>query len=112
MIIVSACLAGLPCRWNGEAKTCEEVVELVRKGRAIPLCPEQLGGLGTPREPSEARAGRIVSKNGLDVTAHFARGAANVLNAALIFGCREAILKARTPSCGDEGRPSNRVNEA
>jgi len=76
------------------------VMELVREGGVIPLCPEQLGGMTTPREPSEARAGRVVSKSGLDVTAQFEKGAAVVLDAVLSFGCREAILKSRSPSCG------------
>lgn len=100
MILVSACLAGFPCRWDGSEKSDPAVVELVRRGKAIPVCPEQLGGLPTPREPSERSGGRIIAKSGRDVTAQFERGAAIVLGIALKYGCREAILKARSPSCG------------
>lgn len=100
MIIVSACLAGIPCRWNGEAKPDERVMRLVREGKALPLCPEQLGGLTTPREPSEIRAGRVFSKSGADVTTEFQRGAEIVWETARQYGCFEAILKALSPSCG------------
>lgn len=100
MILVSACLAGFPCRWDGSEKSDPEVVELVRQGKAIPVCPEQLGGLPTPREPSERSGGRIVAKSGRDATAQFERGAGIVLDIALKYGCREAILKSRSPSCG------------
>jgi uncharacterized protein YbbK (DUF523 family) len=100
MIIVSACLAGIPCRWDGKAKSDERVMRLVREGRALPLCPEQLGGLTTPRESAEIRAGRVFSKSGADVTAQFQRGAEIVWETARQYGCSEAILKARSPSCG------------
>jgi len=100
VILVSACLAGIPCRWNGEARADEAVVELVRAGKAIPVCPEQLGGLPTPRSPSEIRGGRVLSKEGLDLTERFERGARIVLEIGERYGCSEAILKARSPSCG------------
>lgn len=100
MIIVSACLAGIPCRWDGKSKSDERVMRLVREGKALPLCPEQLGGLTTPRESAEIRAGRVFSKSGTDVTAQFQRGAEIVWETARQCGCSEAILKARSPSCG------------
>jgi len=100
MLLVSACLAGIPCRWNGEAKSSPEIVDLVKKGKAIPVCPEQLGGLSTPREPAELRDGRVYSKSGADVTAQFSAGAEISLAMARRFGCDGAILKARSPSCG------------
>lgn len=75
MLLVSACLAGIPCRWDGQAKGMAEVMDLVRQGKAIPVCPEQLGGLTTPREPSEGRVDHVVSSSGQDVTTQFERGA-------------------------------------
>lgn len=100
MLLVSACLAGIPCRWDGEEKGEDPIVELVRRGEAILVCPEQLGGLTTPRSPSELRDGRVVSREGRDVTEEFRRGAEIALAVAERYGCTEAILKARSPSCG------------
>ena len=100
MMIVSACLAGLPCRYDGKAKPCAEVMELVRSGKAIPLCPEQLGGLPTPRPPCEIRAGRVMDREGADQTEAFRRGAEAVLAAVQAYGATEALLQNRSPSCG------------
>ena len=100
MLLVSACLAGIPCRWDGAEKGVEAIVDLVRRGEAILVCPEQLGGLTTPRSPSEPKEGRVLSREGLDVTAEFRRGAEITLAIAKRYGCTEAILKARSPSCG------------
>lgn len=100
MILVSACLAGFPCRYDGTSKTNEKIVQLVREGKAIPVCPEQLGGLTTPRLPSEIKNDRVFSSEGRDVTPEFEKGAAAVLQIAKEYGCTKAILKARSPSCG------------
>jgi len=100
MLLVSACLAGIPCRWDGAEKGEDAIIELVRRGEAILVCPEQLGGLTTPRSPSELKEDRVVSKEGRDVTAEFRRGAEITLAIARRYGCTEAILKARSPSCG------------
>ena len=100
MMIVSACLAGLPCRYDGKAKPCADVMELVRSGKAIPLCPEQLGGLPTPRPPCEIRAGRVMDREGADQTEAFRRGAEAVLAAVQAYGATEALLQNRSPSCG------------
>ena len=100
MMIVSACLAGLPCRYDGQARPCPEVMELVRSGKAIPLCPEQLGGLATPRPPCEIRDGRVVDRAGTDRTEAYRRGAEAVLQAARTYGATEALLQNRSPSCG------------
>ena len=100
MMIVSACLAGFPCRYDGKAKPCAEVMELVRAGKAIPLCPEQLGGLPTPRSPCEILAGRVVDKTGADRTVEYRRGAEAVLTAARTYGATQALLQNRSPSCG------------
>ena len=100
MMIVSACLAGFPCRYDGKARPCEQVVELVRAGKAIPVCPEQLGGLPTPRTSCEIREGRVVDADGRDRTEAFERGARAVLQIAQTYGATEALLQSRSPSCG------------
>ena len=100
MMIVSACLAGLPCRYDGKARTCAMMVQLVKEGKAIPLCPEQLGGLPTPRPPCEILAGRVVDRNGVDRTENYRRGAEAVLAAAQTYGATQALLQNRSPSCG------------
>ena len=100
MMIVSACLAGFPCRYDGKARPCAQVVELVRAGKAIPVCPEQLGGLPTPRTSCEIREGRVVDADGRDRTEAFQRGAKAVLRIAQTYGATEALLQSRSPSCG------------
>jgi uncharacterized protein YbbK (DUF523 family) len=99
-IIVSMCLAGVPCNYKGEAMPCQEVIDLVDDGRAIPLCPEQLGGLTTPRTPAERVGEKVIAEDGLDVTAEFEKGARRTLKVALQTGAEVAILKAKSPSCG------------
>ncbi len=102
--VVSACLAGVACRFDGEANPREGVIELVRQGLALPVCPEQLGGLPTPRPPCELRDGRVLCREAdgtlSDATGAFAKGAEEGVRLALLAGCTEAILKARSPSCG------------
>ena len=102
MIIVSACLAGYRCRYDGKTAPNEEIVALVKRGEAIPVCPEMLGGLPCPRVPSERSAdgARVLAKDGKDVTEAFERGAAETLRLARLYECGRAILKARSPSCG------------
>jgi uncharacterized protein YbbK (DUF523 family) len=100
MIIVSACLAGVHCRYDSGEKTCDPVICLVAEGKAIPLCPEQLGGLTTPRQPCEAIGYRVISKDGTDVTEAFHNGAHEALKIASLVGAKTAILKSRSPSCG------------
>lgn len=102
-ILVSACLAGLCTDWCGGAATVPWIREAVARGQAIPVCPEQLGGLPTPRVPAEidAQSGeRVVNAAGRDVTEAFHRGAERALAIARAHGCREAILQARSPACG------------
>ena len=98
--MVSACLAGLHCRYDGRSNHKPEVAELVASGLAVPVCPEELGGLPTPRAPSERLGDRVVSCEGRDVTAEFTAGAEAALYIAEEYGCSAAILKARSPSCG------------
>ncbi|MCF7858547.1 MAG: DUF523 domain-containing protein [Candidatus Cloacimonetes bacterium] len=100
MILVSACLAGLKCRYDGKSNENSKVIELVKKGLAIPICPEQLGGLPTPRIPSEIINDKVFNKKGENVTNQFKKGAKETLRIAELFGCHKAILKQRSPSCG------------
>ncbi|WP_419784096.1 DUF523 domain-containing protein [Maridesulfovibrio sp.] len=100
MYIVSGCLAGLCCRYDGGDNADERVMQLVAEGKAIPVCPEQLGGLTTPRPPCEITDGKVMSNEGADVTESFIRGAEEALKLAKLAGSNKAILKARSPSCG------------
>ena len=92
-ILVSACLAGFLCRYDGKEKTNEEVVALVKQGLAIPICPEQLAGLATPRPPMEILGERVVAVTGEAFTEEFSYGARATLHLAQKFGCSQAILK-------------------
>jgi uncharacterized protein YbbK (DUF523 family) len=75
-------------------------MKLVGEGKAIPVCPEQLGGLPTPRACAEQKGNRVLTKDGKDVTKEFANGAEEGLKVAKLCGCKEAILKSKSPSCG------------
>lgn len=105
--VVSGCLAGLACRYDGGSNPSPRVVRLVASGLAVPLCPESLSGLPVPRPPCEQSAPgpehdaiRVLSRDGRDLTAAFLLGAERAFRAARAAGCREAILKSRSPSCG------------
>ena len=100
MLVVSACLAGESCRYDGKDNRVEAVAQLVAEGVAVTVCPEGLGGLPTPRVPSERLGACVVNAEGVDVTAEFARGAERALRICEEHGCAEAILKAKSPSCG------------
>ena len=100
MILVSACLLGCACRYDGQSKPHPLAMELARQGRVVPGCPEQLRGLTTPRLPSERRGEQVVMRDGRDVTAEYRRGAEEALRLAELYGCRAAVLKERSPSCG------------
>jgi len=100
MKIVSACLAGINCKRDGGSKPCQKIIELVKQGKAIPICPEQLGGLTTPRTPAEQKNNKVLTKDGKDVTAQFEKWAKEALQIAKLFNCKEAILKSKSPSCG------------
>lgn len=101
-ILVSACLAGIACRFDGSARPLEPLVRMVREGKAIPVCPEVLGGLPTPRAIAEIRPGkgRVFTSRGEDVTEAFTRGAQEVLRLARAARARLAVFKERSPSCG------------
>lgn len=98
--IVSACLAGFKCRFDGASKPCAEIVRLYQEGGAEPVCPESMSGLKSPRPPVEWRNGRAIDRTGADKTAFFEKGAEKALQKALASGCRRAIVKSRSPSCG------------
>lgn len=99
-ILVSACLLGCPCRYDGAAKADPRVLALMERHTLIPVCPEQLGGLPTPRLPSERREGGVFDRGGKDVTVQYRQGAGEVLRLARLYGCTHAVLKERSPSCG------------
>lgn len=104
MILVSACLVGINCKYNGGNNFNEKIYKLVREGKAIPLCAEQLGGLTTPRTPCEIKYidGKrcVINANGVDVTEEFERGANEILNLVKKMNIKKAILKSKSPSCG------------
>ena len=99
-ILVSACLLGVCCKYSGGDNLCPEVLALRDKYDLIPVCPEQLGGLPTPRPPAECFPGGVHNNLGEDVTEQFRRGAEEALKLGKLYGCKAAILKARSPSCG------------
>lgn len=99
-ILISACLLGLRCRYDGGGKPCEKAIALCKGHQLIPVCPEQLGGLSTPRPPAEIRGDRVINRQGEDVTAPYRRGAEEARRLCRLFSCDLAILKARSPSCG------------
>lgn len=101
-ILVSACLTGEAVRYDGAAAPCASplIGEWRREGRLVPFCPETAAGLGVPRAPCEQSGGRVLTRDGHDVTKALLEGARLALGAARRHGVRIAILKERSPSCG------------
>lgn len=100
-ILVSLCLLGAPVRYDGQGKPCAEVLALEKRHQLIPICPEQLGGLTTPRPPAEIQPnGQVVNREGQDVTDRFEKGADIALRLAQTLRADIAILKSKSPSCG------------
>ena len=99
-ILVSACLLGENCKYNGGNNKNEDVIKLGEKHTLIPICPETFSGLPSPRLPSEIKDGKVYSKNGEDLTDFFFDGAEKSLYIAEETGCQIAVLKERSPSCG------------
>lgn len=99
-ILVSACLLGVRCRYDGKSKPHPAVERLMEQHTLIPVCGEIFGGLPTPRVSAERQGERVVTADGCDVTAAYRRGAEEVLRLAERYGCTAAILKERSPSCG------------
>ena len=101
-ILVSACLYGEACRYDGKVCPCEEETFLRWKaeGRLVPVCPERDGGLPIPRDPCEIRGGRVVTKDGKDRTAAYEKGARIALETAKENDIAFGVLKSKSPSCG------------
>lgn len=97
--LISACLLGACCRYDGASKTHPLAAELAKRYALVPVCPEQLGGLATPRPPAERRGDRVMTRSG-DVTEQYRRGAEETLRLCRLLGCDAAVLKERSPSCG------------
>jgi len=110
MIIVSACLIGIQCRYDGGTSLDETILPILSQDGYVPLCPEQLGGLSTPRLPSQIVTGsgeevlngtsHIIDAEGRDVTEHFLRGAREVARIARLMKIDTALMKEYSPSCG------------
>ena len=99
-ILVSACLLGASCRYDGKSKPYENVIKLMDKYNLIPFCPEVMGGLPTPRPGSEIVGNNVVNEYGEDVTKQYNKGAEEALKIAKLYNCKYAILKEKSPSCG------------
>lgn len=98
-LLISACLLGCGCRYDGASKTHPLAEALARRYELVPVCPEQMGGLPTPRPPAERRGDRVVTRTG-DVTEAYHRGAEEAWRICSLMECRAAVLKERSPSCG------------
>lgn len=101
-ILVSSCLLGLNCRYDGGNNYSKEVEEFLKNYEIIPICPEIMGGLPTPRTPSERQADRVINKEGKDVTEQYEKGARECLFLAQKYDVKKALLKLRSPSCGSK----------
>lgn len=99
-ILISACLVGRCCRYDGKNKNAVDISELEKHHKLYPICPETDGGLSVPREPAEIIGERVINRKGVDVTEEYTRGALHALEVARENSCTAAILKARSPSCG------------
>ena len=99
-VLVSACLLGVICRYDGKCAEAEAVRREACARGWIPVCPEQLGGLCTPRTPAERRGDRVCTRDGGDVTEAYRRGTEEALRLAKLYGAKYALLKERSPSCG------------
>ena len=101
-VLISAYLAGINCKFNGENNLLNGGIldEISKRYHLLFICPEVFGGLGTPREPAEMKDGLVVTKTAKDVSENFKFGAEICLKIAKLNGCKKAILKARSPSCG------------
>ncbi len=114
-LIISACLLGTNCKYNGKNNYSELVEELKKKYELIPVCPEVMGGLSIPRLPSEINGDKVISKDGTDVTFNFLSGAYQVQQLVGIYNINKALLKDGSPSCGstyiyDGTFTKNRIN--
>lgn len=99
-ILVSACLLGIDCKYSGGNNLNEKVLEYIKDYEVIPVCPEIMGGLSTPRPPSERIGDKVLNNQGIDVTNEYTKGANETLKLAKLFNVKKALLKAKSPSCG------------
>lgn len=99
-IIVSACLLGENCKYNGGNNRCQKVIDFVKNNEVFSVCPEQMGGLSTPRPPAEICNGLVQTAEGISVNSEFRKGADAALKVALENEATMAILQPRSPSCG------------
>ncbi len=100
VVLVSACLLGVQCKYDGTDNRNEKILAYLKDKIAIPICPEQLGGLPTPRMSSERIGNQVITKEKMDVTDCYQKGAREALRLAKYYGIKKAILKSRSPSCG------------
>ena len=108
-VLVSSCLVGFCCRYNGQCKPSKDMIELIKSGKGIPICAEQLAGLPIPRPPAEIIGGngedvllgkaKVVSKTGEDYTKEFIDGAKKALAICKLYDIKKAYLKSNSPSC-------------
>ena len=101
-ILVSGCLLGLNCRFDGKNNYTKEIDEFLKDYSVIPICPEIMGGLPTPRIGAERVADRVITADGRDVTEQYRKGAEEVLFLAKKYNVKKALLKLRSPSCGSD----------
>ena len=99
-ILVSACLLGIDCKYSGGNNLNEKVLEYIKDYEVIPVCPEIMGGLSTPRPPSERIGDKVLNNQGTNVTNEYTKGALETLKLAKLFNVKKALLKAKSPSCG------------
>lgn len=99
-LMISACLLGVCCRYDGGERGEPDAARLAQRHTLIPVCPEQLGGLPTPRPPAERQGDAVRTQAGADVTEEYTRGAREALRLYRMLGCEAAVLKERSPSCG------------
>ena len=99
-LLISACLLGIPCRYDGASKPQSWVEKLAERHELVPVCPEQLGGLPTPRDPAERQGDKVISCAGKDVTKAYTKGAETALYFAKLNHVDFAVMKAKSPSCG------------
>lgn len=118
--IISACLLGIPCRWNKKGKAAKEAINIFLKGKSIAICPEIIAGFPTPRKPCEIVGGdghdviigkaRVLDEHGYDQSKQYIKGAKIVLKMVNDLGIKKAILKSGSPSCGVDKIYSGKFN--
>ncbi len=101
-ILISACLLGLACRYDGKEGRAIDITELKEKYNLIPICPEIYGGLPTPRKAGERVGAKVLTRDGTDITENYLKGAEAAYSLCKQFGCKAAILKEKSPSCGKD----------